>query len=263
MEWALIYTLDRVWVFQPERAWVGTPAHVGLEHEDAVLEASDGRRLHGWWLPGRGPVTVVWCHGKGGNISTQLGDARVMTQQLGGNVLLFDYRGYGRSEGNPTERGTYRDARAALEYVLARPEVDPGRVVYFGRSLGAGVAADLALARPPAALVLESSFPGIMRVAAAVGKQPWLARMMTWALLRSRYDINRRLRALSTPVMVAHGTNDDLIPIELGREVFEAANEPKTWRTVPGAGHNDTFAVGGEAYHRALGEFIDRHAGER
>jgi hypothetical protein len=257
----LVYSLDRVLVFRPERSLVGTPEHVGLEYEDAELTASDGPRLHGWWLPGRGPVSVLWCHGNGGNVSTQLGAARVMVKTVGANVLLFDYRGYGRSEGKPTERGTYRDARAALAYVRSRPEVDPQRLVYFGRSLGAGVAAELARTERPAALVLESPFPGILRAATALRRRAWLAGLMTWALLRARYDTAKHVRDVHAPVLVAHGDADEQIPLSLGREVYEAANEPKQWFQIAGGGHNDTFEVGGPAYHRVLAEFIERHAG--
>ena len=245
--------LERQLVYFPDKTHLRTPASVGLEFEDVRLTAADGVRLHAWWVPGRGPNTVLMFHGNAGNISFRLGELALFTSRLRVGVFLIDYRGYGLSEGRPSERGTRLDADAAARHLLRDRGVDPKHLIYFGRSLGGAVATQLATRRPPAALILESALPSVMRMTRA--SYPWLAPMVN-PLFLTRYDTLRSLRLVRSPVFVAHGDQDETIPFALGREVFAAAGDPKVWYPVAGAGHNDITVVGGVPYFDALNEFI-------
>ena len=248
--------LERSFIYFPERELIGGPADFGLPFDDVSFAAGDGVRLHGWFAPGESGVTWLWCHGNAGNISHRLENLRLLHDELGVGVFLFDYRGCGRSEGSPSEEGTYRDAEAALAYVLSRLDVDPERIVYFGRSLGAAVAVELATRRPPCALILESPLPSIAELARH--HYPFLP---VGALLRTKYDSLSKIGKVRVPLLVLHGDQDEVIPFESGRKLFEAANEPKRFYTIRGAGHNDTYIVGGRDYFRALREFVESPPG--
>ena len=153
-------------LYSPERAILETPAARGLEFDELTIETEDGERLHGWWAPTRAHRIghLLFCHGNGGNIGDRVLSAELLTA-AGFDVLLFDYRGYGRSSGRPGEEGTYRDARAAQRALLDRPGVDGKRLLFFGESLGGAVALQLALEQPPAGLVVQSAFTGVRQMA--------------------------------------------------------------------------------------------------
>ena len=239
-------------IYFPMRAFDATPQGLGLKHEDVTLRAEDGVRLHAWYLPVEGSrLTLLVCHGNAGNISHRLDRALLLQSRLRVESLLFDYRGYGRSEGSPDEDGTYRDARAAYRWLVARG-VGPERIVIFGESLGSAVAMQLALEVEARALVLESPFASVPEMARAV--YPFLP---LWPFVKTRYDNVGKASRLKMPLLVLHGDRDEVVPFAQGRRVFEAAPEPKRFFAIPGASHNDTYYVGGEAYWRALGEFLD------
>jgi fermentation-respiration switch protein FrsA (DUF1100 family) len=195
---------------------------------------------------------VLVCHGNAGNISHRLERARLMQQRLGASVLLFDYRGYGRSSGSPDEEGTYRDARAAYRHLVDDKGIAAERLLLFGESLGAAVAVQLALEKPAAALVLESAFTSIPDMARAA--YPFLPPV--GALIRTRYETLAKVPRLRVPLLVLHGERDEIVPFDQGRRVFEAAPEPKRFFAIPGAGHNDTYLSGGEPYWRAFEDFL-------
>ena len=246
-------------LYFPVRAIAATPADAGLAFEDVTLETGDGVELHGWWVPTRAaPSTghVLLCHGNAGNV----GDRVMHAALLGGaglDVLMFDYRGYGRSSGRPSEPGTYRDARAARSALLARPEVDPARVVYLGESLGGAVAVELALAHPPAGLVLMSTFTGVRDMARRhYGFIPP-------ALVPDAYPSLRRVRELRAPLLVIHGDRDEIVPLLHGEELFEAAPEPKRLHVVEGVGHNDLVTRAGDEWAAAVGGFVTQLAPTR
>jgi fermentation-respiration switch protein FrsA (DUF1100 family) len=250
--------LERQLVYFPDRTHLRTPASIGLPFEDVWITTADGVKLHAWWIPGEGPNTVLLFHGNAGNISFRLGEIAVLTSRLNVSVLLLDYRGYGLSKGHPSERGTRLDAAAAAGYLLDVRGIDRRNLIYFGRSLGGAVATRLAVEQTPAALVLESPLPSVMRMTTA--SYPWLARMIN-PLFLTRYDTLGSLQLVRAPVFVAHGDQDETIPFELGREVFEAARDPKVWYPVAGAGHNDMIVSGGPAYFEALNSFFTRYVG--
>jgi fermentation-respiration switch protein FrsA (DUF1100 family) len=169
------------------------------------------------------------------------------------SVLLFDYRGYGRSEGRPEEQGTYRDARAAYRYAVEVARVPALDLVLFGESLGAAVAVQVALERPVGALILESAFTSIPDMARAA--YPFLPPV--GPLIRTRYETIAKVPRLTVPLLVLHGERDGIVPLAQGRRVFAAAGGPKRFFAVPGAGHNDTYVTGGAPYWRALAEVLD------
>ena len=251
---ALMLIFERKLIYFPQREHDVTPRQLGLAFEDLTLTAEDGVRIHALYLPPPGEPrwTVLFAHGNGGNLSHRLDRALFLQSKLGAAVLLFDYRGYGRSEGSPDEEGTYRDARAAHRWLVEEKRVPPDRLVIFGESLGSAVALDLALARPSRALVLESPFASVPAMARAV--YPFLP---LWPLVRTRYDNEAKAPRLSVPLLVLHGDRDDVVPFEQGRRVFAAAPEPKRFYTIPGASHNDTYLVGGEAYWNAVRDFLE------
>ena len=245
--------IEHYFIYFPERDVQADPSQFGLVYEEVTFTASDGVELHGWFVPGRSSVTLLWFHGNAGNISHRLDNLKLLRNELGVSVFLFDYRGYGRSQGRPSERGTYLDAEAALAYLGSRGDGSLERVIYFGRSLGAAVAVEMGIRHPPYALILESAFPSI----------PYMARRAypffpIWPFLRTRYDSQAKMAKVNAPVLILHGDDDDIVPIEAGKRLFDAAKEPKQFYIIYGAGHNDTYHVGGQAYFDALRLFWDR-----
>lgn len=248
--------IDRRTLYFPDRALLSTPASRGLEYEDASIVTEDGVRLHGWWAPGPRDFTLLWCHGNAGNVSFRLELLAGLVRRVGCSVLLFDYRGYGLSEGRPSEKGTHADALAAREWLSGRNDVDGSKVVYYGVSLGAAVAASLAVRVPPAALVFDAPMPGVLRMARL---QSPLLLPLAALLVRARYDTIGAIRRVDAPLLVFHGEQDELVPIELGREVFDAAPGPKEWHAIPGGSHNDTYTIAGAAYFEAIDAFLTKH----
>ena len=243
--------LDQFFVYHPapwiERDWRRAS---GLPLEDVWFRASDGPQLFGWYVDaGEDAPVLLWCHGNAGNIINRL-ENLVELFRIGFSVFLFDYRGYGRSEGRPSEEGLYRDALAAHAYVTETRGVPSRRLVVFGRSLGAAVAGETAASRPSAGLILESSFPSVE----ALARSLYFGLPVHW-LLKARFSLVDRLSGVSVPVLVIHGDRDEIVPVELGRQVFEAARPPKWLYIVPGADHNDLFVVGGRPYFQRLKQF--------
>jgi fermentation-respiration switch protein FrsA (DUF1100 family) len=237
----------------PSRALSATPQAIGLQYENIWLRTEDGVRLHGWYIPAasaRG--TVLFFHGNAGNISHRLDSIRIFNS-LRLSVFIFDYRGYGQSKGRPSERGTQRDARAVWRFATEERGLAPHRIVLFGRSLGAAVAALLATQKQPGALIVESAFTSVPDIA---------AEFYWWLPVRwlSRFDYATRdyLASARCPVLVVHSTDDEIIPFHHGEALFAAAHEPKDMLRLHG-GHNEGFFVSGEYYVRGLDAFLTRH----
>ena len=244
---------DQYLVYHPapweERDW---GRQVGLPLEDVWFQAEDGVRLFGWYLPSSASSGVLlWCHGNAGNIIHRL-DNLTRLARIGISVFLFDYRGYGRSQGRPSEKGLYRDALAAYAHLTETRRIPARRVVLFGRSLGAAVAAQLATVRPAAGLILESAFPSVE----AVARHYYFGLPAHW-FLGARFPLEERLRDVHMPLLVIHGALDEIIPFELGQRVYEAANEPKSFYAIPNADHNDVYVAGGTAYYERLKKFVE------
>ena len=243
--------IERRYLFFPTKEIAYTPSQAGLDYEEVFFLTEPGMRLHGWYVPGRTDLTWLWFHGNGGNISHRVDEVALFHHRLGVNQFIFDYRGYGRSQGRPTEQGTYRDARAALEYLRARPDVAADRIVYFSRSLGSAIAVELASSQAPLAMVLVSPFASVSDMAQLT--IPFLP--MHW-LVGERYDSLASIGRFDRPLLILHGDQDETVPVSQGRKLFEAANSPKQFRPLEGAGHNDTYSRGGAAYWDALTEFL-------
>ncbi|MDH5642126.1 MAG: alpha/beta hydrolase [Nitrospira sp.] len=247
--------LDQFFVYHPEpwqdREWARLS---GLPLEDVWFQSIDGVRLFGWYVEAQADRPVVlWCHGNAGNIIHRLDNLKYL-YQMGLSVFLFDYRGYGKSQPSGlSEKGLYQDAIGAYDYLTRIRNIRSERIVLFGRSLGSTVAGELAAQRPAFGLILESSFPSIE----AVARFHYGGLPVHW-LLGAQFRLIDRLPYLSLPKLIIHGDKDDIIPIELGRQVYEAAKPPKDWYIITGADHNNTYQVGGMAYFHRLGEFIKK-----
>jgi hypothetical protein len=247
----LIVLFETRLIYFPSRGHAVTPGALGLAFEELSLTAEDGVQIHGWYLPLRDArATVLVSHGNAGNIADRLDRALLFQARLRTSVLLYDYRGYGKSEGSPDEAGTYRDARAAYRYLVERKRLDPKRLVLFGESLGSAVALELALAEPAAALVLESPFASVPEMA----RTTMLAPLAPF--VRTRYDNLGKIGRLRMPLFVLHGERDEVVPFAQGRRLFDAAPEPKRFFAIRGAHHNDTYLAGGEEYWQALADFL-------
>jgi len=246
----------RSFIYFPVRELAGRPADLGLEAEELHVTAADGVRLHGWWIRGRGEAALVWYHGNAGNISHRLPNARELVRRFGLDVFLVDYRGYGLSEGAPSEAGLYADGLAACDEAGARGFA-PEAIVLFGRSLGAAIAVEVALARHVRAVILETPFRSIPAMARE--HYPFVPTF----LIRTRFDAEAKIPRLGAPVLVLHGDRDGIVPLAHARRLFDLAPEPKRFFLIRGAGHNDTYVAGGEAYFDAWREFLAEQAGFR
>lgn len=231
--------------------------------ETLELQTDDGLRLPAWFLPAAGAPSldgaepkpgpaVLICNGNGGDRSYRLPLATALSER-GYAVLLFDYRGYAGNPGSPSEDGLRSDARAALEALAARPDVDPERIAYFGESLGAAVAGGLATERPPAALVLRSPPPSI----AEMGRHHYPYLPVFDALLLDRYPLAEQLRDVQAPLLVLVTERDEIVPAALSRRVFDAAREPKRYVAIDAAHHNDPAMLVGEELLSELSSFLD------
>jgi uncharacterized protein len=235
-------------IYYPTRPLAADPQSAGLRFKDVTFAAADGVKLHGWLIPGRTPTTLLYAHGNGGNIGDRVTIARLLVGELGVGVFMYDYRGYGRSEGAPSEAGLVSDALGARAALL-REGVPPERVVYYGRSLGTAVTVDLALAHPPRGVVLESPFASVRAMANSV--LPGAGYVF-----RTRFDSLAKIPRLAAPLLVLHSEDDEVIPYAQGKALFDAAPQPKTLFTIRGARHYDMNAQW-SAYWAAWRAFLD------
>lgn len=245
----LLMFLENSLIFFPSPFPAGNWQPVGLPIEDAEFSAADGAALHGWYVPHAKPRGVVlFCHGNAGNITHREEILRRLHRVAGVSVFIFDYRGYGRSQGKPTEAGVLADARAAREWLARRANLPAKRLILMGESLGGAVAVHLAAEGGARGLILESTFTSLPDVAAY--HFPWVPVRL---LMRTRLDALAKIREYRGPLLQSHGDQDTIVPYDLGRRLFEAAHEPKQFITFPGGDHNDLRDVD---YYEKLGEFI-------
>jgi len=250
-----------VYMYQPKMLYfpdeggqtAATPSDVGLTYQQVELRTTDNLKLSAWYLPAEDERGVLlFCHGNAGNISHRL-DSLLLFNRLQMSVLIFDYRGYGQSEGQPSEQGTYTDALAAWDYLLTQKGKQPEKIVIFGRSLGAAIAAELATHVKPGALILESAFTSVPDLAAEI--YPFLPVRL---LSRFSYDTRTRLTSLACPLLIIHSNDDEIIPYSHGERLYAAAHEPKHLLNISG-GHNDGFLVSGNRYTDGLQRFLHTH----
>lgn len=254
---AFAYFMQDGMVYFPTREIAVTPRDMGLEYRDITFTTRDGKRISAWLIPSDKPKgTVLFCHGNAGNISHRLDSIRVF-HMLHYNVLIFDYRGYGVSEGKPSEKGTYLDAEAAWNYLVGTERVRPDSIVLFGRSLGSAVAAELALRRTPGALIIESGFTSIPDL----GRRfyPYLPVRL---ISRFRYGTIDKVDKIHVPKLFIHSRSDEIVPFDQGKRLFDRAADPKEFLVIQG-GHNEGFLTSGRTYVEGLGKFLSRYIERR
>jgi len=246
------HLLERMFVYFPTRPLDADPSLAGLPFEDVWLRTEDGLRLHGWFVPREGArATLLVLHGNAGNIGHRVAWIE-MLRGASAHVLIFDYRGFGRSEGKPFEEGLYRDARAAYGWWEAARGGSGEKLVLLGESIGGAVATELATRAPVAGLIVQSSFTSARDMARTM-----LPLGLLQPLAGVRFDSAARISNLRCPKLVIHGDRDEIIPFRLGRRLFELAAPPKDFYVVVGAGHNDLPWVGGAEYVRRIARFLE------
>jgi fermentation-respiration switch protein FrsA (DUF1100 family) len=248
--------LENRLLFHPLRdtqCWLAPP---NARVQDVELQTAGGTRIHAWWCPAKdwqpGQGALLYCHGNAGNLSGRADSIALWQKALGISVLIFDYPGYGRSEGIPTEAGCYAAADAAYQWLTGTMEVPPGQLLLYGGSLGGGVAVDLACRNPHRALILVKTFTSIPDAAQSV--YPWLPAR--W-LVRNRFDNLEKIVRCPAPIFVAHGTADRLIPFVHGQRLFEAAADPKRFLSMAEIDHNDGLSA---EFFPALRGFLEEIA---
>jgi len=248
-----LFIFQSSYIYYPERNLVTDPSNIGLSFENISFETADGLKLFGWFIPCEGVRGVIlFCHGNAGNISHRLDSIQIF-HRLGLAVFIFDYRGYGQSEGKPTESGTYRDVEAAWQYLVEERRLNREKIIVFGRSLGGAVAAWEARSSKPGALILESAFTSIPDIAAKI--YPYLPVKL---LSRFKYDTEGYLEEVNCPVLVVHSPNDEMMPYKHGQRLFEVAKEPKEFLEISGS-HNEGFITSSRYYEEGFDAFISRY----
>ncbi|OQY50967.1 MAG: hypothetical protein B6240_00550 [Desulfobacteraceae bacterium 4572_87] len=242
--------IENFFVFHPQTELDMTPDRMNLRHESITFKATDGTKLHGWFfpLPRESPV-MLFCHGNAGNISHRLHNIRELLKQ-GFQVFIFDYRGYGKSNGRPSREGVFLDGLAAYDCLRNRLGIPPDRIVLFGRSLGAAVATEIAVQRQANKLILESAFTSTKAMARTM---PLFALLSPF--LPAHYNNLEKIKDIAIPKLIIHGNRDEIIPFTMGEQLFEAAPEPKAFYAIEGAGHNDTWVIGDSKYFQTLKQF--------
>ena len=239
-------------VFFPDTTIEQTPVDFDLPFEDIWFTSSDSVRLNAWLIPASSANRLLlFCHGNAGNMSHRLDNVRLL-HSMGISVFIFDYRGYGRSQGSINERSFYLDSEAAYQVAREWAEKHRAKLVVFGRSLGGIAATHLGATKRCDGLILESTFTNMGAMASAHFPLPFAE-----TLLKHRLNAVGEIVQVRVPILFFHGDKDRVVPVRLGRKLFEAAPNPKEFVVIPGAGHNDTYFVGGPDYFRKIASFFD------
>jgi fermentation-respiration switch protein FrsA (DUF1100 family) len=260
--WSL-YFMQPTFLYKPVRGVIYTPEELDLEFEDVSLETADNIKLNAWFIPAKNArFTILYCHGNGGNIMHRLDTINIF-YELGLNCFIFDYRGYGNSEGSPSEEGTYIDVETAYNWLINEKKIPPENIIIFGRSIGGSIATYLAGKVTAKALVVDSAFTSYVDI----GKKFYPYMPVKW-FARFKYDTISYIRKVNCPVMVIHSQNDEMIPFEFGQELFDAVREPKKFVEIYGS-HNDGFLLSLYIYKQAWADWLeflqayDAQAGEQ
>ena len=250
----LLFIMQSKLVYFPLKEIACTPTDIRLEYEDITLNTPDGLKLNAWYIPSKSPTgTVIFCHGNGGNICYTLDVVETMNK-MNLNVLVFDYRGYGKSEGSPTENGTYTDAETAYQWLIKDKKIPENSIIIMGRSLGAAIAANLAKNHNPRLLILESGFSSTPDVAA---KQYPIFPVRL--LCRYKYKTAEYVKDVKCPLLIVHSPEDEIIPYPNAKRIFNSANEPKEFLEIRGS-HNEGYSDSGDIYTNGLRNFLEKHA---
>ena len=248
----LLFIFQSKFIYYPERNIYMNPDSIGLKYEQIFFKTDDNFKLSGWFIPCEDSKGVIlFCHGNAGNISHRLDSIRIFTR-LGFSVFIFDFRGYGLSQGRPTEEGTYKDVKAAWNYLIDIKKFRKTQIVVFGRSLGGSIAAWIAHIENPKALIVESSFTSVDDI--AVKAFPIFPVRL---LSRFNYTTKEYIKNVTCPVLIVHSRTDDLIPFSHGEKLFSLANEPKTFLEITGS-HNEGYLISGDKYISGLDAFLKK-----
>lgn len=241
-------------IYFPIRKIDLTPKDVGLEYEDVYFLSSDGIKINGWYIPAKeSRATLLFCHGNAGNISHRI-EIIDMFCRIKLDVFIFDYRGYGRSQGSPTEKGLNADAHAAYTYLIDKRKLNEGTIVVYGKSLGANVAVELCSKIKPAALISESAFASALEM----GKKLFPFLPIKW-FITIKYDALSKIKDITAPKLIIHSEDDEIIPFQQGRKLFEAAPEPKEFYPMRG-GHNEAIFQAKEDFVNKIDIFLQKHS---
>jgi fermentation-respiration switch protein FrsA (DUF1100 family) len=237
-------------LYYPSRDIPASPANINLPYEEVYFRTRDGETLHAWFIMAKKPAaTVLYCHGNAGNISHRLHRVKFFND-MGINVLIFDYRGYGKSSGRPGEKGLYHDAQAAYDYLIAEKNIKSQDLMVYGKSLGGAVAVDLCLKREVGKLILESTFASSAEVAKEI--YPFLPLTL---LLTQKYNSLKKIDKISIPKLIVHGRDDEIIKFRHSKMLYEKAAEPKKHMPFTG-GHNDEVFVTSKEYRDIIKQFL-------
>jgi len=251
--WLALRYFERSQIFYPTRIIGMTPKNIGLGFEDVYFRTDDGLSLNGWFVKAdTNKGVVLFCHGNAGNISHRL-ESIFVFKEMGFDVFIFDYRGYGRSRGWTTEKGVYADALAAYNYLVRVRSIPYDRVVVFGRSLGGNVAIDLATRVKAACLISESAFASIEDMARAI----YGVRPPRW-VLSNHFDAQSKISKVKMPKLIIHSRDDELVPFEHGQKIFNSALEPKDFFELTGS-HNEYYLGTRSDYAKKIKSFIEQN----
>ena len=240
-------------IYFPTRKIESTPGEMGLEFEDVYFFSSDGVKLNGWYIPAKeSRATVLFSHGNAGNISHRI-EIIDMFSKLGLDVFIYDCRGYGRSQGSPGEEGLYLDTQAAYKYLIDKRNLNEESIVIYGKSLGANVAVELCSKVTPAALITDSAFTSALDM----GKKMFPFIPIRW-FISVKYDALSRIKDITIPKLIIHSENDEIIPFQHGKRLYEAAPEPKEFYPMQG-GHNDAVYLSMEDFAQRIDAFLRKH----
>lgn len=250
---AYVKYFERKGIYYPTKTIQRTPAHIGLEYEDIFFDTADGIKLNAWFIPAENSRgTLLFCHGNAGNIGHRCEIIKIF-HQLRLTVFIFDYRGYGRSQGRPNEAGLYQDARSALQYLVDKKGIAADTIIIYGKSIGANVAIELAAKVKAQALISESGFTS----AAEMGRKLFPYLPVKW-LISVKYDALSKIRDIAIPKLIIHSRDDEIIPFSQGERLFQAAPGPKEFYQMRG-GHNDALFLAKEEFTVRLDTFLNKY----
>lgn len=233
------------YLFSPDKELWVTPEDAEIPYEDVYFKTEDRLELNAWYVKnGKQNPTLLFCHGNAGNISNRVTHIRLL-REIGLNIFIFDYRGYGNSQGEVSEEGIYKDVWAAYQYLKLRSDLNPKKIFPFGESMGGAVAIDLACKYPFPLVIVQSVTTSIQA----------LFKGEKGSLFRGMFDSLSKIKCLKSPLLLIHGDKDEMVPYKLGRELFMAANRPKEFYRIKGAGHNNTFDIAGDEYFQRIKRF--------
>ena len=249
----IVYFRQERMLYFPEKEIWQTPDTISLKYDEIYFKTKDGLNISGWYIPAENEKGVLlFCHGNAGNISHRVDSIKIFNS-LNLSVLIFDYRGYGKSEGKPSEFGTYLDAEAAWDYLVNVKRKSPESIILFGRSLGGAVAAELAMTKKSAALIIESCFTSVPDL----GKTfyPWLPIKL---LSKFKYSTIDKIGSINCPKLIIHSPEDEIISFRHGEMLYEKAFQPKDFVKIKG-GHNEGFLLSGKTYSDGIKMFLEKH----